>query len=465
KTAGTRTSRLSNPNRPIWPAQSRLPLRRLGLFLVFRLLFNQALVPAPVLVESFACPPKYPQKHSSPRPRLEAKKLQPAESPDNSPATFAGAPGSDPRTCCSQNHSRVDLRGDAMEEQEQRPLLEVEQCVTSIPEDHEANCWGCGLRLVFASYAPVFKCGWCGAITQSNQAARKSDSVCFSHWRRFRDRFFVTVLILFMIFIICGGVWAVYPVVFSISNFWGIFHCTLTAFLAIFTITSYCLASFKSAGAPAHIRWGSYPMVGKDDLENYTFCTYCSKPKPPRAHHCRSCKMCVMDMDHHCPFIGNCVGAANHRAFVIFLISVVVSCTYVAIMTIYSSYRIWPSVDFPNLASSRHSRSSMKILMEILTTLASSALFLSARGIILVYLAFASLSVNAGIVVLLCQQLKFIYEGNTYLGRLNSVNVLHGEKGLQNLVRFFGCPYPISRILLRCSNTGKLQENSGAKLL
>lgn len=138
--------------------------------------------------------------------------------------------------------------------------------------------------------------------------------------------------------------------------------------------------------------------------------------------------------------IGNCVGASNHRAFIIFLISVVISCTYAAIMTIYSSYHIWPSVDFPNLASSRHSMSSMKLLMEIITNLASSALFLSARGIVLIYLAFASLSVNAGIAVLLCQQLHYIYEGNTYLDRLNSVNVMHGERGLQNLARFLGAP-------------------------
>jgi hypothetical protein len=159
--------------------------------------------------------------------------------------------------------------------------------------------------------------------------------------------------------------------------------------------------------------------------------------------------------------IGNCVGASNHRAFIIFLFWVVISCTYAAIMTIYSSYQIWPYVDLPNL----HSTSSTKILLEIITNLATSALFLSSRGIVLVYLAFASLSVNAAIAVLLCQQLHYIYEGNTYLDRLNSVNVMHGERGLQNLVRFFGCPYPISRILLRCSNTGKLQDDSCSKVL
>jgi hypothetical protein len=152
--------------------------------------------------------------------------------------------------------------------------------------------------------------------------------------------------------------------------------------------------------------------------------------------------------------------------FVIFLISVVISCSYAAGMTIYASYQIWPSVDFPNLASSRHSMSFFwKIWLEIITTVAGSAFFLSARGLVLVYLAFASLSVNAGIGVLLCQQLSYIYEGNTYLNHLSSPNALHGERGLHNIIRFFGCPYPISRVLLRYSNAGKLQDNSGSKLL
>uniref|UniRef100_A0A0E0PFN5 S-acyltransferase n=1 Tax=Oryza rufipogon TaxID=4529 RepID=A0A0E0PFN5_ORYRU len=243
----------------------------------------------------------------------------------------------------------VSSGGSAMEEQQQQqPLLEVEQCVTSIPEDHEATCWGCGLRLIFASYAPVFKCGWCGAITQSNQTSRKPDSVCFSHWRNFRDRFFVTVLILFMLFVI----------------YWEL------------------CGSFKSP--------------------------------------------------------------------------------YAAGMTIYSSYRIWPPLDFENLASTCRSMGYIKMLIEIIGTLASSAFFLSARGLVTVYIAFASLSVNAGIGVLLFQQLSYIYEGNTYLNRLSSLNVMHGERGLQNLIRFFGCPYSVSRVLSGYSNTGKLQDNSRA---
>jgi predicted RNA-binding Zn-ribbon protein involved in translation (DUF1610 family) len=101
---------------------------------------------------------------------------------------------------------------------------QVEQCVTSIPEDHEATCWGCGLRLVFASYAPVYKCGWCGAITQTDQTTRKSDSVCFSHWRRFRDRFFVTVLVLFMLFIICRLLSLAISFSYKFSQLIGLIH-------------------------------------------------------------------------------------------------------------------------------------------------------------------------------------------------------------------------------------------------
>ncbi|KAL0057793.1 hypothetical protein AAF712_015551 [Marasmius tenuissimus] len=48
---------------------------------------------------------------------------------------------------------------------------------------------------------------------------------------------------------------------------------------------------------------------------------YCSKDlfiKPHRAHHCRACGTCVLKYDHHCPWIGQCVGARNHKFFLNF---------------------------------------------------------------------------------------------------------------------------------------------------
>ncbi len=51
----------------------------------------------------------------------------------------------------------------------------------------------------------------------------------------------------------------------------------------------------------------------------HLFCKKCQNDRPPRAHHCKVCKMCVLKMDHHCPWIANCVGFNNQKFFYQFL--------------------------------------------------------------------------------------------------------------------------------------------------
>ncbi|XVF85643.1 hypothetical protein PTKIN_Ptkin17bG0132600 [Pterospermum kingtungense] len=325
--------------------------------------------------------------------------------------------------------------------------LEKEHFITTVTEDHETSCWGCGLRLLLPTRAPVFKCGWCGAIT--NQNVNKPETK-FLWWRRLRDRCFVCILIIFIFFVVCGGVWAVYPVVFSISYTCGIIHCILTMILAASTVSTFCLAAFQCAGAPPIILWGSYPVVGKGDLENYTFCHYCSKPKSPRTHHCRSCGICILDMDHHCPFIGNCVGAANHRHFIAFLFSAVFSTIYVSVMSAYAGLHIWPPLNYRSLGHLNGVSRNLALiaLKEVMLALLSSAVQLSIRGLVLVYLFISSVSVEIGLSVLLWQQLCYIYEGKTYLSHLSSrEGDQTGEKDCQNILLFFGFRYPILRYL------------------
>ncbi|KIK66341.1 hypothetical protein GYMLUDRAFT_38150 [Collybiopsis luxurians FD-317 M1] len=58
---------------------------------------------------------------------------------------------------------------------------------------------------------------------------------------------------------------------------------------------------------------------------------YCSRDlfiKPYRAHHCRACGTCVLKYDHHCPWIGQCVGARNHKFFLNFNLATAVFTSY-----------------------------------------------------------------------------------------------------------------------------------------
>lgn len=48
-------------------------------------------------------------------------------------------------------------------------------------------------------------------------------------------------------------------------------------------------------------------------------CRVCLLFQPMRVKHCLECRRCVHAFDHHCPYIGQCVGEGNHRYFVVFL--------------------------------------------------------------------------------------------------------------------------------------------------
>ena len=54
--------------------------------------------------------------------------------------------------------------------------------------------------------------------------------------------------------------------------------------------------------------------------DGWSICKKCDQPRPARAHHCRLCGFCVLKMDHHCPWLNNCVGHNNHRYFMLFII-------------------------------------------------------------------------------------------------------------------------------------------------
>ena len=49
-------------------------------------------------------------------------------------------------------------------------------------------------------------------------------------------------------------------------------------------------------------------------------CYTCGLKRAARAHHCSSCNKCILRMDHHCPWIANCIGWKNHGHFLRFIL-------------------------------------------------------------------------------------------------------------------------------------------------
>jgi len=68
------------------------------------------------------------------------------------------------------------------------------------------------------------------------------------------------------------------------------------------------------------------------------YCKWCARYKPDRCHHCRVCKQCILRMDHHCPWIMNCVGFRNHKYFFLLVLYSGLDCLYVGI-TMFASVR------------------------------------------------------------------------------------------------------------------------------
>ena len=51
------------------------------------------------------------------------------------------------------------------------------------------------------------------------------------------------------------------------------------------------------------------------------WCSTCEIRRPPGCSHCSHCDSCVRGFDHHCHWVGNCIGSRSHRCFLTFLLA------------------------------------------------------------------------------------------------------------------------------------------------
>jgi len=54
-----------------------------------------------------------------------------------------------------------------------------------------------------------------------------------------------------------------------------------------------------------------FQVLHQGYLDTLKKCVSCNILRPPRSSHCSICDVCVEKFDHHCPFIGQCIGKNN----------------------------------------------------------------------------------------------------------------------------------------------------------
>ena len=75
-------------------------------------------------------------------------------------------------------------------------------------------------------------------------------------------------------------------------------------------------------------------------------CFQCYVVRPPRGHHCSFCKGCVMKMDHHCPWVNNCIGQFTQKFFIQFCAYSL--CGFCEVLTIEFYYGYYKSGELFN---------------------------------------------------------------------------------------------------------------------
>ena len=88
-----------------------------------------------------------------------------------------------------------------------------------------------------------------------------------------------------------------------------------------------------------------YTTVKSEEV-SLTVCRTCYIVKPPRSFHCGSCKACIEVHDHHCPWVGTCVGKRNHKYFLLFGVTTSIHSLFTLILDcFYLKLKLSPDED------------------------------------------------------------------------------------------------------------------------
>ena len=125
-----------------------------------------------------------------------------------------------------------------------------------------------------------------------------------------------------------------------------IWQLTVLVVLYLTAMSNYCMVStaMTDPGVVPGRRWQEYVSERYDQpkdktdfytwylqlnqrvsphIYKFTFCKTCQIFQPPRCNHCPICAVCTLELDHHCHWLGTCLGARNYRTFYWFVVHTV----------------------------------------------------------------------------------------------------------------------------------------------
>ena len=115
------------------------------------------------------------------------------------------------------------------------------------------------------------------------------------------------------------------------SNIFSSIYIIVSAFVFIL----YISLSFSNPGKMINNEYNDLLDIVEKGNDAEDFCPYCLVKNNFRSKHCLICQNCIDEFDHHCFWVGNCIGKNNYILFFIFLIYILLNTLYNIGVNIY----------------------------------------------------------------------------------------------------------------------------------